>query len=218
MLIAAAVCPHPPLLVPELAGGAAAELDDLRAACTAAVRRLVATGAPLHVVAAVGSDAVRATSLLPWGVAAARAEEPLPLPFLVAEWLLRHCGGRATARHEVAPDASRDDCAALGAGIAAAGDVALLVMGDASARRSEKAPGWVDERSEAYDVAAAAALRAGDPAALLALDERLGAELLAAGRAAWQVLAGAAGKVVPRAEVSYDAAPYGVGYLVATWE
>ncbi|MFD0891583.1 hypothetical protein ACFQ08_44135, partial [Streptosporangium algeriense] len=30
VLVAAAVCPHPPLLFPELAGTAAAELDGLR--------------------------------------------------------------------------------------------------------------------------------------------------------------------------------------------
>ena len=36
------------------------------------------------------------------------------------------------------------------------------------------------------------------------------------GRAPWQVLAGAgAGPVT--AEVLYDAAPYGVGYVVAAW-
>src|SRR5439155_17718687 len=33
VVVAAAFCPYPPLLVPALAGGAAAELDDLLAAC-----------------------------------------------------------------------------------------------------------------------------------------------------------------------------------------
>ena len=41
-VIAAAVCPHPPLLVPEVAAGAASELDDLRAACLAAIEHLSA--------------------------------------------------------------------------------------------------------------------------------------------------------------------------------
>ncbi len=41
VLAAIAFCPSPPLLVPELAAGAAAELDPLRAACAGAVRRLL---------------------------------------------------------------------------------------------------------------------------------------------------------------------------------
>ena len=41
-LVAAAVLPHPPLLVPELAGAAAAELDPLRAACAEALAEVLA--------------------------------------------------------------------------------------------------------------------------------------------------------------------------------
>ncbi|MFI6166380.1 hypothetical protein ACIBCN_06285 [Nocardia sp. NPDC051052] len=39
-LIAAAICPHPPTLIPAVAGAAAAELDELRAACVESIRRL----------------------------------------------------------------------------------------------------------------------------------------------------------------------------------
>ncbi|AGP54589.1 class III extradiol dioxygenase subunit B-like domain-containing protein [Streptomyces rapamycinicus] len=42
MLIAAAVCPCPPLLVPEVAAGAARELDGLRAECFEVIRALAA--------------------------------------------------------------------------------------------------------------------------------------------------------------------------------
>ena len=41
-------------------------------------------------------------------------------------------------------------------------------------------------------------------------------ELMVAGRAPWQVLAGACPSA--RGEVLYDAAPYGVQYTVAYWE
>jgi hypothetical protein len=53
-------------------------------------------------------------------------------------------------------------------------------------------------------------------AALAALDAGLAAELMATGRAAWQVLAGAAG-LERRApgEVLYSDAPFGVSYLAA---
>ena len=43
--VAAAVVPHPPLLVPELAGAAAGELDPLRAACGQALAAVL-TGQP----------------------------------------------------------------------------------------------------------------------------------------------------------------------------
>ncbi|MEO6886807.1 MAG: hypothetical protein ABI232_11075, partial [Jatrophihabitantaceae bacterium] len=53
MISRVAFCPHPPLLVPEVSGSASAELDDLRAACRAAIVSL--TGRQLVVV---GSDSV----------------------------------------------------------------------------------------------------------------------------------------------------------------
>ena len=93
----------------------------------------------------------------------------------------------------VSADADAATCAALGATLAdRAPRVAMLVMGDASARRSLKGPGYLDERAAPYDEAVARALAEADTAALLALDPALSAELLVAGRAPWQVLAGAA--------------------------
>jgi hypothetical protein len=58
VLVAGAVCPHPPLLVPELAGGAAPELDALRAACDEAVRRLLAARPDLVVVVGAAEETV----------------------------------------------------------------------------------------------------------------------------------------------------------------
>ena len=182
MIAAAAVCPHPPLLVPEVAAGAAHELDDLRTACRAAVDTLAG-----HDVVVVGTD--QAVGIGRWlaPYATPRVLDPALTPAEVAEL------GRTL------------------------GDVALLVMGDGSARRSEKAPGHFHPRAEAYDAAVAAALRDADPDALLALDPADDAELLVAGRPAWQFLAGAARGAEWRGELHYDAAPYGVGYFVATW-
>lgn len=54
-------------------------------------------------------------------------------------------------------------------------------------------------------------------AALAALDAELAAELLAAGRAPWQVLAGAAEGAGLDGRLLYEDAPYGVGYFVAAW-
>ena len=60
-------------------------------------------------------------------------------------------------------------------------------------------------------------MRAGDTRALLDLDPGLARDLMATGRAAWQVLAGALeGCTSLSVEVPYAADPFGVAYLVAT--
>ncbi|RAY12027.1 hypothetical protein DPM19_27150 [Actinomadura craniellae] len=221
MLIAAAVCPHPPLLVPEVAAQAAAELDGLRAACAEAVRRLVAAGPELIVV--VGADELTrehppgaAGGFHPYGLDLTVGTGPpvLPLSLTVGRWLL---GSRPAAFHGVAADAPTSGCLRLGAELAARGRVAMLAMGDGTACRSRQAPGYLDERAEPYDAAVARALGTADAAALAALDPGLSRDLSAAGRAAWQVLAGAAGEGAFAAEVLADEAPYGVGYFVASW-
>ncbi len=68
--------------------------------------------------------------------------------------------------------------------------VGLLVLGDGSNRHGDRAPAARDDRAGPFDDQVGAALAAADPAALLALDAALAAELDAVGRAAWQVLAG----------------------------
>ena len=57
-------------------------------------------------------------------------------------------------------------------------------------------------------------IRAGWPA----LDPALDDELMIAGRAAWQVLAGAAAGASLRGRLRCALAPYDVSYLVASWE
>jgi hypothetical protein len=53
-------------------------------------------------------------------------------------------------------------------------------------------------------------------AALLALDADLARELMATGRAAWQVLAGALAGRQPACRILYSGDPFGVAYLVAS--
>jgi hypothetical protein len=95
---------------------------------------------------------------------------------------------------------------------------AVLVFGNGSARRSEKAPGHLDERAADFDDAALEALARGDAAVLAGLDERLGAELLADGigglRRVGRALTGS--PVV--ASTLYADDPFGVQYWVVTWE
>jgi len=52
---------------------------------------------------------------------------------------------------------------------------------------------------------------------IVRLDPALDAELMIAGRAAWQVLAGAAGGAFLRGQLRCAAAPFDVTYLVASW-
>jgi hypothetical protein len=143
----------------------------------------------------------------------------LPLSLAVGAWLLRDRPltpprvGRI-----VAADLDPDACARIGRDLAGlAPRVALLVMGDGSACRGEKSPGYADDRAPEFDRATTEAFRTGDAPALAAMSPTLAAELLAAGRAPWQVLAGAAAGTPVTADVSYDSAPYGVQYTVATW-
>jgi hypothetical protein len=334
VLIAAAVCPHPPLLVPELASGAAAELDDLRAACDAAVASVVAAKPDLVVVVGGAAedaefDGSAAGSLADYGVAWRTGEgvPVLPLSLTIGRWLLvrrglleegeplsprragpaaeqrpgepaeqrpgeqaehrpgeqaehrpgepaEHRPGEPTEQRpgeqaeqaleqprkpltgphglagtavEGAPSAPVTSAVAARAGAAAgnpsrvrlratafqspvqaclrlgaeiagrARRVAILAMGDGSARRSTRAPGYLDTRAEPYDAAVASALAVADAGWLARIDPGLSDELMAAGRAAWQVLAGAAGDGRYRARLHRATAPYGVGYFVASW-
>jgi hypothetical protein len=89
-------------------------------------------------------------------------------------------------------------------------------MGDGSARRGPKAPGHFDPRAAAFDAGVERAIRAGDLKALLAIDPALARSLMATGRPAWQVLAGALAAQATAADVHYADDPFGVAYLVAT--
>ncbi|MGW0389771.1 class III extradiol dioxygenase subunit B-like domain-containing protein [Streptomyces sp. NPDC003042] len=232
MLVSAAVCPCPPLLVPQVAAGAADELRDARTACSDALAVLAASRPDLLVVVGPAEDGAvypqgAAGSFAGFGVdlsvrlGSGEADGPrLPSSLAVAAWLLARVGWSAAPVEglAVAVDLEPDLCRATGEELAGRADrVALLVMGDGSACRSVKAPGYFDERAAAFDASVARALGSADTAALAALDDRLAHELQAAGRAPWRVLAGAAGSAGLDGRLLYEDAPYGVGYFVAAW-
>jgi hypothetical protein len=143
---------------------------------------------------------------------------PLPTSLAVAAWLLRGWSAAPAEGLGVGERLEPEQCAVTGRAIAGSADrVALLVMGDGSACRTVKAPGYLDERAEPFDAAVAAALGGADTRALAALDPELAQAVQAAGRAPWQVLAGAAEDVGLRGVLLHETAPYGVGYFVAAW-
>jgi hypothetical protein len=232
VLVAAAFCPHPPLLVPELAVGASGELAGVREGCEAAVRRALAVSPQLVVVlgdgpvtreyadTSAGSLAGFGVDLaVPLGSGGERAAPSLPLSLTVGAWLLRGVGWAGARVAVSVPDTTTPVEAAARGGRLADRDraVGLLVMGDGSARRSERGPGYLDERAEPFDQRVARALAGADAEGLLGLDPGLARDLLVAGRASWQVAAGAAGGSAFDGVLHAHAAPYGVGYLVASW-
>ncbi|MFC6162106.1 class III extradiol dioxygenase subunit B-like domain-containing protein [Kribbella jiaozuonensis] len=252
-VVAAAVCPHPPLLVPEVASGAAPDLDELRAACLAAIDTLSVASAVVVIgsaptppaVSSAAARAARSSSAVPStsaphltpatypaaaggsfaaygapGVRFGSGDPVLPLSLAMGGWLLEQSKATGLPRTYVAvpTTATPDDCIWLGREIAAGNDrVGLLVMGDGSARRSEHSPVHLHPRAEIFDTTVATALQRSDLDVLKALDPDLATELQAAGRAPWQVLAGALEGTALTADLTYNAAPYGVGYLVASF-
>ena len=240
MLIAGAVCPHPPLLIPEALGSAAsdppAELRKVAAAAARAVAGLAAARPEAIVVVGggaaereFGADAAGGLHAFGVGVTIGAGEPILPLSLTVGRWLLEQggilhrdgtsAGDVAVVFQEVARSAAAGDCIKLGRILAdRAPRVALLAMGDSCARPAREAPEVPDPDAQEYDEEVAEALAAADVRWLARLDPALDEELVVAGRAAWQVLAGAAGGRRMHGRLLCMSAPYGVTYLVASWE
>ncbi len=143
----------------------------------------------------------------------------LPLSLTVGAYLLgSSLGPRSGAiGFAVGPGFGGDRLAAELLAVASTARVGLLVMGDGSARRTAKAPGYLDPAAAAFDEVVEQVLRDGDGDALAELPASDGARLLAAGVPAWR----AAGSLLAGdqwdAQIHYAAAPYGVGYLAASW-
>ena len=91
------------------------------------------------------------------------------------------------------------------------------MLGDGAATHTERAPGHFDPRAADFDAGVAAALRDADSAGLAGLDPGLAAELWAAGRAPWQVLAGVTAGSSWCGELLHSSIPFGVAYHVAVW-
>src|SRR3954467_1380443 len=127
-LVAAAACPHPPLLVPGVGAGASGELDGLRDACDAAVAELAAAEPDL--VVAVGAAPVLGPAPEgAWGtlagygvqvpVGAGTGAATLPLSLTMARWLLdRGEVTSASLLFGVEADAASERCRAVGEALA----------------------------------------------------------------------------------------------------
>jgi hypothetical protein len=214
---AAGFVPAAPLLVPQVAGGSAPLDEELREACRTVARRLTESADTIVVAASVsggGAWADEATwGFEGFGVARTPADDRPRLPWQlgIGAWLLDEIGWTGPRRY-LAIDAEQPNEAPISP------DSGVLIVGDASARRTDKAPGHLDERAAGFDAAVATALASGDVAGLGSLDGSLAVELMCTGAPAWRWLAAVVGgRPVIEADLLADVAPYGVGYVVAYW-
>jgi hypothetical protein len=164
----------------------------------------------------------------------APSDRDLPTPIMVARYLASrdlpahpdHAGLWASARWITTGGA---DATELGERLAVdAGGVGLILVADGAACHGPKAPRAQDARAQGYDDSVCAALASGQPGRLARIDQGLGDELGATGAQVWPVLvaaatswrsadaAGLAGED-PVGEVLWAGAPYGVGWVVASW-
>jgi hypothetical protein len=212
VIVGAVLVPNPLLLLPEYVG-ATDPIAELRAAAQAAVAALVsgarAQSRPGEVVIVGPTDGY-----------ASSPQTSAPehsLSIRVGQLLLSEVGNDVPVTIQpIAYDAPSDQAIALGVQLAARpGLTALVVVGDGSACHLPSGPGTLDERAAPFEEVVVDALREGDAATLRGIDVELADQLMVAGRAAWQVLAGA----LPDAlgAVHWTGAPFGVAYHVASW-
>src|SRR5215469_2925106 len=162
------------MIIPEVAAGAAAELDDLRAACDTAVARLRAARPDVLVVVGTGTETAWRSpdeygTMRPWGVpmdiplTGFGGPGSLPLSLTIGAWLLSRQAEPVAATvlaASVAADEKPAGCAAFGRDECAgrAARVALLAIGDGSALGAIMEPGAVRPSAEAFDTDTARAL------------------------------------------------------------
>jgi hypothetical protein len=196
----------------------------LRAACAAAVADMLAVRPEVVVVVGDGAtpgerygtgDAgdLRGFGVdveIPFDGRVRRGGRRVPLAHTLGAWLLDEAGFAGT-RVGVAPAGLDQLLRDLPS------PVGVLAMGDGSARRSVKAPGYLDDAAAPFDAAVARALETGDACALAGLDAEEGERLLAAGVPVWRAVGAALAGGAVTARLHHDAAPFGVGYLVACW-
>lgn len=244
-LVSAAMCPHPMMLIPDIAGDADREWRWLRGACLESVRRLnipivgggqsIAWKAP-HLVVIVGGDDVTRSfdpacaygSLWSsgvrwnygWGIDS-DDPQPLPLSLTVGYWLMSNSrlgdSGMIVADavfQSVDFHASPQECAELGQDLAGRAErVSMIVMGEGSTCMTAAARAGDAGDAKRSDDEVMRAFDEADAKALAKLEFR-GTET---GRAAWQVLAGAAGVQRFHGHLHANGSRSYRGYFAASW-
>ncbi len=230
MLGAIAIVPSAPVLVPELAGAAAAEVADLTAAVLAAAAllppRWIAVGAgradlvlgPNSSGTFAGFGVDMRVRVSP--VAHVDAEPPRAFPVcaLLAAWVRGQARPDASVQVRVyRSDHDAETALARGGQLRAeldraADPIGVLVVADGANTLTPAAPGGYDPGNVGAQLALDDALANGDVATLT----RLPPQIL--GRVAFQVLAGLTEPGPRSAKELYRGAPYGVGYFAGVWQ
>ncbi len=224
--------PSAPVLVPELAGAAAAEVADLAAAVREAAAQLparwigVGTG-PVDCV--LDSDAVGTFAGFgvdvpvrlspPCGRPSEASElSELPLCALMAGWVRGQTQPEASVQVRVwRRDRDVEAALALGRRLRAEIDlvpdpIGVLIIADGANTLTPAAPGGYQPDDADAQLALDDALATGDLAALARLPEQI------LGRVAFQVLAGLTEPGPRSVKELHRAAPYGVGYFAGVWQ
>lgn len=214
MITAAALCPAPPLMAAELTG------DDpdaaaVRAAALDATSWLTRSGVSTIAIVGAGPEtrewpATGRADLAPYGGPPLTGAPRVPLGVGLGGRLLDQAG--FTGDRLVWTVSPTDPLPPLAT---AADRVGLLVLADGSAHRNLKTSTDLAERAATFDATVERSIVDGDLSALAAIDPASAADLMVTGFPALRLLAAA----VPSASSSrllYCAAPFGVGYFVAT--
>jgi hypothetical protein len=233
VLGAIAIVPSTPVLVPELAGAAAAEVADLAAAVLAAAALLpsrwivVGTGRVDEILGpngpnSMGTFAGFGADVRVWLGPRADdgAELPVELPVcaLLAAWVRGQARPEASAQVRIyCSDHDADAALARGRQLRAEIDqapdpIGVLIVADGANTLTPAAPGGYDPGNADAQLALDDALANGDVAALTRLPQQI------LGRVAFQVLAGLTEPGPRSAKELYRGAPYGVGYFAGAWQ
>lgn len=223
-----AIIPSAPVLVPELAGAAADEVAELRAAMIAAVAALpprwVVVGVAATTDVVVGLESVGTFAGFGVDVVVRLSQQAtgqpveLPLCALIAGWMRDQAQPDARAEVRVyAANHDADAAMALGRQLRAEIEqltepTGVLVVADGANTLTPAAPGGYHPADVDVQLALDDALGSGDVAALSRLPEQV------VGRVAFGVLAGLAEPAPRSAKELYRAAPYGVGYFAGVWQ
>lgn len=224
-MAAIALTPSAPVLVPELAGTAAAEVAGYRDAALAVAAELPSTWIA---IGAGDADTVYRCvrgSFAGYGADVRVALDPaapesiveMPLCALMAGWLRGAVNPKGAVQvrvYDAGLDAS--SAAACGRTLRAVIDgddelIGVLVVADGATTLTPSAPGGHRPEDVGVQDALDAALASGDTDALVRLPEAV------TGRVAYQVLAGLAGSGLRSARELIHGAPYGVGYFAGLW-
>jgi len=210
VIIAAAVCPHPPALVPEVGLGLP-EMEPTRAAAAEAIEAMLGERPDRVVVIgprtnSVDADESAGGSFAGFGVVLTAGGDDLRLPaaYTVGAWLLDRAGWTGPRRYTSSwPEPGAAD--------------ALLVLADSDTAVGVSAPTHGDPRAAAVDDVVAEALARGDAEALAALDVDLAEEWDGTGVAPLRLLGEMTKGARITARLRSDEAPFGVRYWVADW-